>query len=427
LALVNRGIGQQRPSGHGAIDEIVQTLNAPGGLCPQPKEGALAPAFLGLVPTRRCNLACRYCGFVPEDDERGDMSPALAHDVVDWYLRLVSQAQQPHAEIHYFGGEPFCATDVLDVTVHQAHIWSEETGFPVRFEAATNGVFDERRAEWAGDNLDTIVVSLDGFPELHDRHRPYANGQGSFAAVDHTVRILSQASTDLFLRVCVTTETVDRMPDISRWFCDHYRPRGVCFEPIQLTTSGSQTDFEPPDPWAFAANFLAAGHVLEERGVEAVYAAADITNLQASFCPVGQDVVIVAPDGTLNSCYLLPRDWEARGMDLRLGCMGENHVPCFDEDAVAYSRSLNVNNKRLCAQCLCKWHCAGGCHVNHLLPAEPGDYDRLCIQTRIITVCNILRRMGRHDLMDRWLADRNVMEATIYQASDLLEDVDGAL
>ena len=71
-----------------------------------------------------------------------------------------------------------------------------------------------------------------------------------------------------------------------------------------------------------------------------------------------------------------------------------------------------------------KWHCAGGCHVNHT-PTDPSDaYDRLCVQTRIIALRNILEAMGQDHLAREWLWDREAAERSVFQSSDLLLDLE---
>jgi len=137
-------------------------------------------------------------------------------------------------------------------------------------------------------------------------------------------------------------------------------------------------------------------------------------------------VAIVSPDGTLSACYLLERDWEAKGLDLRLGRVEGGHVQLWAE-AVASARSLNVHNKPLCARCFCKWHCAGGCHVNHTPAGTPGEYDRLCVQTRTIALWNVLKAMGQDDLAHEWLRDRAAVAGSVYRASDLLLDLEEGL
>ena len=407
----------------GQLNEIARVLDDGTESAPLPKQGDFVPAFLGLLPTRGCNLSCQYCGFLTPHESQKVMALELARDAVNWYMDTVRRAGVRHAEIHYFGGEPFCVEEVLDLTVHLARIRAEEGGCTVCFEVATNGAFGEERCRWAADNLDTIVLSLDGPADVQNRYRPYRGRQGSFETVDRSARILSEGSADLFLRACVTSQTVDRMPEIAAWFCENFRPRGVCFEPLQPTVQSGTIRLEPPDPWDFAHNFIRAAWVLESHGVEPIYAAADIHTRQVSFCPVGQDVAIVSPDGTISACYLLQRDWEAKGLDLCLGHIRDGRVH-LRADAIALARSLNVYNRPFCARCFCKWHCAGGCHVNHTPTGPPGTYDRLCIQTRAITLRNVLKAMGQDHLAREWIGDREAVERSVYQASDLLLDLE---
>ncbi len=413
--------------GEGRLGEITRLLRAEAEPAPLPRQGDLSPAFLGLLPTRGCNFSCRYCGFLTSDEANKVMDLKLARDAVDWYMGLVSKSGQRDTEIHYFGGEPFCAEEVLDLTVHLARIRAEEVGCAVRFEVATNGAFSEERCRWAADNLNTIVLSFDGPADIQDRHRPYKDRRGSFEVVARNAEILSEHAGGLFFRTCVTAQTVDRMPEIAAWFCQNYRPQGVCFEPVQSTAQSQAGRLEPPDPWAFARSFIRAAEILEACGVEPVYAAADIHARRVSFCPVGQDAVIVSPDGAINACYLLRQDWEARGLNLRLGHIEDNGAVELDADRLAFARSLNVWNKPFCARCFCKWHCAGGCHVNHWLPDSPGDYDRLCLQSRIITLRNVLKGMGRQDMTRRLMEDAGALERAARQASDTLVDVEERL
>jgi uncharacterized protein len=380
--------------------------------------------FLGLLPTRSCNLSCQYCGFRAHDEAGQVMDLKLARDAVDWYMDLVKGTGQGEAEIHYFGGEPFCGEEVLDLTVTLARLRAEEIGCTVRFEVATNGVFSQERCRWAAGNLDTVVLSLDGPPDIHDQHRPFLDGRGSFEIVARNAKILSEGAAHLFFRVCVTQQTVERMPEIAAWLCQNHRPQGVCFEPVQPMPHSQTVQLEPPDAWQFTRYFIQAAWVLEAHGVQPIYAAADIYTKRVSFCPVGQDVVIVSPDGAFYACYLLRQDWEAQGLDLCLGGIKENGQVELDQARVASARDLNVWNKPFCARCFCKWHCAGGCHVNHNLKGAAGDYDRLCLQTRILTLRSILAAMGHEDLTRRLLSDQSAWEKAARQSPDTLIDLE---
>jgi uncharacterized protein len=353
------------------------------------------------------------------------MDLAMARDAVEWYVSLVAGAGQQVAEVHFFGGEPFCAPEVIDVAYHCARLAAARAGCTVRFEVATNGTFDEQRCRWAADSLDSIVLSLDGPAAIQDAQRPRRGGQASFDAVLRSATILSSGAAELSIRACVTAGSVAQLPDIAGWLCHELRPVSVCFEPVQASPLSEAAGLLPPDPWEFACQYVRAAEVLEAHGVEPVYSAADVRTRRTSFCPVAEDVAIVSPDGTIAACYLVQREWEARGLDLVLGHL-EGGLACIDAAHVAAVRSLGVWSKPVCVHCFCRWHCAGGCHVNHVLSTTPGDYDRLCIQTRLIAARNLLHLLERDDLIPSLFQDPGVLERLALQRSDAIAAVEAA-
>jgi radical SAM protein with 4Fe4S-binding SPASM domain len=404
------------------LGQILSILRTEPAATPARKQGDLLPEFLGLIPTRACNLACVYCDFGATHEPQNMMSLELARAAVDWYLDLVCRSGKDKAEIHFFGGEPFCAPDVIDVAVYRAKARAKERGLFLRFEVATNGAFDERRCQWVADHLDTVVLSLDGPAEVHDHHRPCRGGQGSYALVARNALTLSEGPAELCLRACITRDTVDRMEEIADWFCRTFRPQSVCFETLQPTAQAQESGLYPPDPWEFARHYIRAAETLEAYGVEPIYATADIRARRISFCPVGRDVPIVSPDGMIAACYLLEGDWQARGLDMRMGWMAQNSAVTLDMDIVEALRDMNVSNRPTCDSCFCRWHCAGGCHVDHRLSGLPGAYDRLCIQTRSIALSNILKGMGQERLVEALLDDATALQTVVCQPSDRLLD-----
>ncbi len=408
-------------TGFEPLDEILDHLKTEASPPPTPKTGPFVPKFLGLLPTRACNLICKYCAFQNESKGAQIMDLKLACQAIDWYIDLISKTKEERLEIHYFGGEPFCVEELIDVTVHYARTRARELDYTIYFEAATNGTFTESRCRWVADNFDTIVLSLDGPPDVHDNHRRRKDGQGGVSdLIARNAKILSEGSVKLCIRACITEATVERMEEFATWFCQMFRPEVVCFEPLQPTPESTAAGLSPPDPWHFATHFIRAARILDDYGVETVYATTDIQARQITFCPVGSDAAIVSPEGTINACYLLERDWQTKGLDMRLGNLKQNGSVTLDRPAVEAIRGLNVLNKPACQQCFCKWHCAGGCHVNNPLSTTPRAYNRLCIQTRLITLHNILKTMGLERLMDRLLNSPEGLEQLMQPSGDTL-------
>jgi len=206
-------------------------------------------------------------------------------------------------------------------------------------------------------------------------------------------------------------------------FGKEIQPGAVCFESLTRSTKSRQAGLFPPDPWDFAVNFVQAMQILEGYGIDTILSTALLDKTNTSFCPVGKDALIVSPDGRVDACYLLEEDWQEKGLDLHLGHLnGQGFEINFE--ALERARMMNVYAKTLCANCLCRYHCAGACHVNHDTSGLPGHYDEVCIQTRLVTMAGLLKKLDQSQVLEAWLNSRDGLEASVYQETDRLCSLD---
>jgi uncharacterized protein len=403
-----------------AVGSLWEEISGTPAREPARPQGTIQPDFLGILPTRRCNGACHYCGFgaLQAPEESLDLRDAVA--AVDWIAEQARGQGRDRLEIHFFGGEPLIAADVIDTVVHRARWRARQLGLIPHFELATNGVCDRSRGRWLGDHFDAVVLSLDGPEEAHDRHRPLAGGAGSFQAAAETATVLSESAASLCLRCCVSQLNVGQMPAIAQWFLDSFQPSAVNFQTVEATEVSRRFGIVAPEPRLFARNYLIAERILKEHGVEAVYAAISPDGPRWTACPVGRDTAIVSPDGRISGCYQLRESWEARGLDLDIGRIQSGAVR-IDQAAVDRLRRL-VEEKPRCRDCFCRWQCAGGCHVDVTYPGCSTERTPFCHQTRLILTCRLLQSLGRADLVEALWADHAAVDAITTSVSDRIED-----
>ena len=414
VALVNAEAARRLRTGRvgddtGELAEISSALTAPPATVPQPLEGEVCPSFLGLIPTRGCNIGCVYCNFGGPTAAMTHMRPEIAVAAVDWMAERLERHGRKVFYVHFFGGEPFVSPEIVDIVVHRARYVSAQRGLVPYFDASTNGVFSESRCQFVGDYFGGVVLSFDGPPEFHNRNRPAFSGRPTFDVVERTARRLSELPLELCIRVCITQDSVGRMEEITRWMCESFKPAVVNFETLTPGDLAARAGLEVPDPYEFAIHCVGAYRVAERLGIKAVYSAAEIGTPRLSFCPVGTDALIVSLDGRVSACYLLPEDWRARGLDMDLGWVRDDGRVEIDFEALTRARRLPLRKPR-CEGCFCQWSCAGGCHVNQTYPGASREYTDFCVQTRIVTACLLLRELGCEDLVDKLLADRAAME-----------------
>lgn len=402
---------------------------APGALgladleSPEPPEkrapnGAYAPRFLGLITTRTCNLDCGYCGFRAGLAGGQCMEPRLVAAAIDWFSSLCRDSGRPELSVHFFGGEPFMARDAVEVAVHRTRAVAVENGQRPRLEAATNGCYGEAMAQFIGDYFDVVALSLDGPPEVHNRHRPRPGGLPSYDSAAATAGILSESNCELIVRVCVSQLNAGRMAETVAWFCEHFQPSAIHFEPLQATPESAAAGLLAPFSDQFAVGFVAAMQEGRRRGVGVGFSGSALER-RGGFCPAANDGAIVSPDGRVSGCYLLEEEWRAQGLDLNTGHADPSGLVRIDAHSVARVRETS-RLPTLCEDCFCRDSCAGGCLVHHSHGGNLQERDSFCAATRMITAALLLEDLGAGELGREMLLDAPCRARIAAQASDRL-------
>jgi len=145
----------------------------------------------------RCNLACDYCYVYESTDQSWRAQPRrMSAETISRAAEQVARHAQVHGleqvEIVLHGGEPLLAgIALIDFTVRAFRAVIPST-CRVGFTMQTNGLLlTEQVLEALGEHDIGIAVSLDGDSVSHDRHRQYANGRGSHAAVMRGLALLA--------------------------------------------------------------------------------------------------------------------------------------------------------------------------------------------------------------------------------------------
>jgi uncharacterized protein len=146
----------------------------------------------------RCNLACDYCYIYRMSDQNWStrpmvMSPAILAQTARRIAEHAISHQLDVVDVVLHGGEPLLAgPDLLGAA---AAILRRELPdhIGLTMQMQTNGVLlDTAALDVLAQHRIRVSVSLDGPPEVHDRHRTYANGRGSHEATARAIRLLNQ-------------------------------------------------------------------------------------------------------------------------------------------------------------------------------------------------------------------------------------------
>ena len=128
-----------------------------------------------------CNLACKYC-FAEEGEYHGKrelMSYEAGKAALDFLI--ASSGNRRNLEVDFFGGEPTLNFQVVKDLVAYGRSQEEAHNKKFRFTLTTNGVLlNDDIMEFANREMDNVVLSIDGRPEVNNRMRPFPNGAGSY-------------------------------------------------------------------------------------------------------------------------------------------------------------------------------------------------------------------------------------------------------
>ncbi|HWT98070.1 MAG TPA: radical SAM protein, partial [Terriglobales bacterium] len=182
-----------------------------------------------------CNIDCSYC-YLPNRDDRRRISLDLLHCLVDRLIEFIDTAPpklrdhvlRPHPaapqeiNVVWHAGEPMTLPVSFYEAAFSAFVPLAARGITISHGFQTNGtLISDRWIEFILKSDVKIGVSIDGPRDLHDRHRRYRNGRGSFDPCLAGIQRL-QAAAIPFHVITVLAEPSLHEPDrLFDFYCDH--------------------------------------------------------------------------------------------------------------------------------------------------------------------------------------------------------------
>jgi uncharacterized protein len=317
-----------------------------------------------LFLTTACNLRCTYCYASAGDAPVKSMSVEVARRGIDFVAANAVRMKSGSFEINYHGGgEPSANWHVMTESLAYAQARAQELGLkPPLASAASNGVLRDDQIDWITTHLHGgVSVSFDGLPSAHDRHRLTVLGTGSSERVMHTLRRFDAAGYSYGIRVTVTADQIEQLPDSVEFICSHFRTQRVQVEPAYQL--GRWRDA----PTAETEGFIAAYRLAQERaakhGREIFFSAARVETLGNHFCGVTQDTFALSPGGNVSACYEVFSEDSPWSKVFFYGRPNDNDGGYhFDLPVLNHLRGHAVQHREFCQGCFAKWTCAGDCY-----------------------------------------------------------------
>ncbi len=312
-----------------------------------------------------CNLRCEYCFASSGDYNSGRklMSKTVALNAVD-YLVAASQDRR-NIEIDFFGGEPLMNFDVVKETVAYGRQLEQSTGKHFYFTITTNGtLLDKESIDYINENMDNVVISIDGRKEVHDAARHDRAGRGSYDKLLPLAKelVAGRNGKSYFIRGTFTARNKDFSKDVM-----HLADMGfkeISVEPV--VGSGNDLYFKKSDLAEILKEYedLALQYIGRLSGGGAFRFYHFNINLydgpclfkRVTACGAGYEYLAVSPDGDLYPCH------QFVGQDKFV--IGNVFTGIHNNKMCDEFMGNNILVKDKCKGCWAKLFCSGGCHAN---------------------------------------------------------------
>ncbi|MCD8200799.1 MAG: thioether cross-link-forming SCIFF peptide maturase [Clostridia bacterium] len=313
-----------------------------------------------------CNLRCRYC-FADSGayyTKREFMSEKVARRAIDFLIE--NSGNRKVLEADFFGGEPLMNLETIKKTVAYARKRGEETGKKFLFTTTTNALLlNDDTINFFNDEMENVVLSLDGRPEVHDAVRKTVTGKGSFDLVIGNVKrfVASRGGKSYYVRGTFTAKNLDFSDDVI--FLAENGFDSISMEPV-VTDIEDLAIKEEHLPKILAEYERLCDRYLEKwekgEGFNFFHFNIDLEGgpclaKRVSACGAGNEYFSVMPNGDIYPCHQF-----AQEQPFYMGNVFEGKIDPELRDRFATNCLFTREG---CEKCFARFICSGGCNANN--------------------------------------------------------------
>jgi uncharacterized protein len=314
--------------------------------------------------TDACNLNCHYCYHAEWDLKQGKkkvMGLDVARRAVDFLLDYAGELEE--VVLVFFGGEPLLNFRVIPAVVDYACQKASAKGKKVNFAITTNGtLLTEETIDFFQQKNIGVTVSMDGFDDVHNRYRRFADGSPSYGIMLPKIkRLLNRSQKRPAVARVTLVEDPGKVPQV----LDHFLGLGfveVGFAPV--TTGHPDYQLSNHDMDLLLAEFQHLSQKFLSAAKERrFYGFSNIIDMLVSLhqgevmnypCGAGLGLFSIGPEGQLYLCQRFTGQDEF--------CMGDIFNGFNQKKLETFRDQAEISNKADCSQCWVRTICTGGCY-----------------------------------------------------------------
>ena len=314
-----------------------------------------------------CNIRCKYC-FASQGNFKGEnllMDFETGAKALDFLIE--NSGKRRNLEVDFFGGEPLMNFQVVKDLVDYGREKAKERNKNMRFTITTNGtLLNEENMDYINENMENIVLSIDGNKETNDRMRYTVNGKGTYDLILPKIKRMVEKRGDkpYYVRGTFTKFNKNFSKDVLHLAEQGFR--NISVEPVVAPRDEDYAlNVEDLSEINRQYDILEKAY-FDKKGTEEAFEFFHFKmNLQknpcqekrALGCGAGVEYVSITPEGEIYPCHQF-----AGNMDFKMGSIWDRKD--LDSGIIRTFKNAGVNNKEACRDCWAKYYCSGGCHAN---------------------------------------------------------------
>jgi len=306
--------------------------------------------------TNACNLGCDYC-YIKKSREH--MNDEIARLSVDTVIHSAKQHGYSRVKLKYAGGEATLRFSQV-IELHQyAEKQCKYYGLELEGVILSNGTLvDTTMISKLKDANIRLMISLDGLEEVHDQHRRYRNGKGSFQQIARSIEMLLSHDLIPHISITVTSQNIYGLPELIRWLLKQKISFGINFyrnHDEEIGFSDLQLEEKKLIQGLKCAFKEIEKNLPEYSLMNCLADRASLGSPHLTPCAAGHDYLVINQNGLISKCQ----------MEIE-----KSLTSIFASDPLTELRNhddglqnLSVAEKEGCKSCTWRFRCAGGCPV----------------------------------------------------------------
>lgn len=306
-----------------------------------------------ILPTYKCNFACKYCFEGSGDIYSGTMDKQTAKQVIESIKNYINYNNSKFLEITLFGGEPMLNTKIGNFLITQLRIWAQEKNIEYRSSIVTNGSLIKNSEDPLLKNLDLFRITLDGSETIHNKKRVKKDGSGTFNDIIRGIKILKGMNKNISLRIQIGNDNKTDIENLMDYLVQNNIINSIIGDPLIKIDFAPL--FEMSNLCGTYSSYLNKNEVIEIASIISKYNTTAVPSPQLLPCLVYGNVLAIDPFGDVYKCLSMLGEKENR-----IGYIDDNNHIIFEyeyEDFLSRSPWKFEN----CKDCKYLPICGGNC------------------------------------------------------------------